>query len=53
MEFNKYEDIGFYPQDLRIECCSCFLFLTTKRHKCSDDTNTTVFNLLLADPFHD
>ena len=53
VEFNKYQDIGFYPQDLRIECCSCFLFLTTKRHKSDDDSHTTFFNLLLADPYHD
>ena len=53
VEFNKYQDIGFYPQDLRIECCSCFLFLTTKRAKRANDVNTTVFNLLLVDPFHD
>jgi len=33
VEFNLYEDIGFYPSDLAIECCSCFLFLTTKKNK--------------------
>lgn len=53
VEFNKYQDIGFYPHNLSIECCSCFLFLTTKRHKGEDDNNTTYFNLLLADPYHD
>ena len=29
VDFNQFEDIGFYPEHLRIECCSFFLFLTT------------------------
>jgi len=37
VEFNLYEDIGFYPENLSIDCCSCFLFLTTKKDKSQND----------------
>ena len=53
VEFNLYEDIGFYPNDLNIECCSCFLFLTTKKNKTGNDKNTTKLNLLIADPYYE
>ena len=29
VDFNQFEDIGFYPKNLRIECCSFFLYMTT------------------------
>jgi len=44
--FKSFEDIGFYPGHLRIECCSSFLYLTLK-------DNIVRMNLLLLDPFYE
>jgi hypothetical protein len=30
--FNQFEDIGFYPVGLRVECCSHFAYLTTGKN---------------------
>ena len=49
IKFNKYEDIGFFTEDLRIECCSHIAYLTRK-----DDKNKffgNKINILLVDPF--
>lgn len=51
VEFNQYADIGFYPANLNIQCCSGFLFLTTKKNANRNDA--TKLNLLLADPYYD
>ena len=54
VEFNRYEDIGFYPDNMSIECCSCFLFVTSKTSDSLDSQiNSTKLNLLLADPYGD
>ena len=29
IKFNAFQDIGFYPKDLKIECCSHIAFLTS------------------------
>jgi hypothetical protein len=47
VEYRKFEDIGFYPGDLRIEMCSNFTFLTHNR-----DTNQMVVNFMLIDPYY-
>jgi len=31
VEFNSFEDIGFYPTNLKIECCTSFMFMTTTK----------------------
>ena len=31
VDFNQFEDIGFYPRNLRIECCAYFFYLTTHK----------------------
>ena len=46
VEFNCFTDIGFFPNYLSIECCSCFLYLTKKCCK-------IYMNLLLVDPYFD
>jgi len=48
VEFNKFEDIGFYPDNLRIEMCSHFCFLTRDKK-----TNTNLINFLLIDPYYE
>lgn len=54
VEFNLYEDIGFYPYNLNIECGSCFLYLTTKKNNAGNDNKkTTKLNLLIADPYYE
>lgn len=45
VEFMNFEDIGFYPDKLKIECCSTFVFLTL------DKTNIIV-NVLMIDPYY-
>ena len=52
VQFNRYNDIGFYPKGLNIDCCARFYFITTKRYKTPDDIDTSNFNLLLLDPYH-
>ena len=32
VKFHQFEDIGFYPSNLRIECCSHFLFMTAPKN---------------------
>ena len=36
VDFNSFTDIGFYPENLKIECCSHFCYLTTSRGDHSD-----------------
>ena len=52
VDFNNYVDIGFYPKNLKIECCSHFLYLTTTKGA-ERDYYQTKLNLLLVDPFPD
>ena len=52
VEFRNYTDIGFYPKDIRIECCSKFLFMTKRKNLASKDIQGNRLNLLLADPFY-
>ena len=45
---NKNTDIGFYPQNLRIEMCSRLVFLTNP----SRDGDNFKLNVLLVDPYY-
>ena len=45
IEYKKFEDIGFYPSNLKIEMCSNFVFL-------SKQGSHTFVNVLLVDPYH-
>lgn len=47
-KFNKYEDLGFYPKNLRIEMCSNLVFLTQNRA----DESIKV-NLMLLDTYYE
>ena len=49
VQFNQFQDIGFFAEDLRIECCSHFAYLTRKDDKQKFSGNR--MNLLLVDPF--
>ena len=51
VEFNSYTDIAFFPKELRIECCSKFLFMTKKKGESSNQQDNRL-NLLLLDPFY-
>lgn len=52
IEFNKYEEIGFNPEGLRIECCSHFAFLTRKDDGVGGDKfSGNKMNLLQIDAF--
>lgn len=48
VEFNSKQDIGFYPNQLRLELCSHFAFLTHERK-----SNQAIVNLLFIDPYYD
>ena len=52
LHFNQFEDIGFYPHGLRIECCSHFAFLTTGQGAKTGKTMENKINLILMDPFY-
>lgn len=52
VKFNKYQDVGFFPKGLNIDCCSKFLFLTTFRNKDEHYQSSTRLNLLVADPYY-
>jgi len=51
IEFNKLEDIGFFPGNLRLEPCSRFAFITLDQK----DKWYPVFNInfLLIDPYYE
>jgi len=46
--FNSYEDIGFYPEYLRISCCSSFVYFTLN----TDNYDEIRMNLLIVDPYY-
>ena len=48
VDFNNFEDVGFYPGPLRIECCSNFVFLTLDTKK-----KRVVVNFMLVDPYYE
>jgi hypothetical protein len=48
-DFNSFDEIGFYPLDLKIECCSNFLYMTKQIDKNGVSRNR--LKLLLLDPF--
>ena len=51
VQFNRYEDIGFFPTGLRVECCSSFAFLTAGAGSNAGDPQYNRLNLVLIDPF--
>jgi hypothetical protein len=53
VHFNQFEDIGFYPQGLRIECCSHFAYLTAGRGDMAGNITKNRINLILIDPFYE
>ena len=56
IQFNNFKDIGFFPKTLKIECCSYFLYITTKRDQGilydPDETTYNKFNLFIIDSFN-
>ena len=50
IQFNKYEDLGFFTEDLRIECCSHFAYMTRQEDKLNKYLGNRI-NILLVDPF--
>ena len=53
VEFNNYNEIGFYPNNLRIECCSPFLYMTRREKENDPGRYLNHLNLILLDPFCD
>jgi len=53
LQFNQFEDIGFYPKGLRIECCSHFAFLTAGKGPSAGHMTKNRINLVLIDPFYE
>ena len=53
VQFNQFEDIGFYPNGLRVECRSHFAFLTAGKGEFSGNITKNRINLLLIDPFYE
>lgn len=53
VHFNQFEDIGFYPQGMRIECCSHFAYLTAGRGDMAGNIKKNRINLILIDPFYE
>jgi hypothetical protein len=51
LDFNQFEDIGFYPANLRIECCAHFCYMTTGTGNNANKTKYNRLNLILIDPF--
>jgi hypothetical protein len=52
VEYNQFEDIGFYPKNLTIECCSSFIFMTTTKEKSKSAKNSNKLYLMLIDPYY-
>lgn len=55
VEFNSYQDLGFFPQNLDIECCAKFLFVTSPRLHSDGfgEPEQNNLNLLLVDPYYE
>lgn len=53
LQFNRYEDIGFFPTGLRVECCSSFAFMTAGAGPNAGDVEFNRINLILMDPFYE
>ena len=47
VDYHCFEDIGFYPNELRIEMSSNFVFLTFDKK-----LNQTMVNVLIIDPYY-
>lgn len=47
VEYRHFEDVGFYPMNLRIEMCSNFVFLTYNQK-----LKKTFVNVMLVDPYY-
>jgi hypothetical protein len=47
IQYNKLEDIGFYPNNLKIEASSRFAFLTYNEHDLE-----IIINVLICDPYY-
>ena len=46
--YNNLSDFGFYADNLNIECCSRFPYLTLDKK-----TKEVIINVLLCDPYYD
>jgi len=56
VSFNSFKDIGFFPYTLKIECCSYFMYITTRKDtgllSNPDETALNKFNLFIVDSFN-
>ena len=56
VQFNNFKDIGFFPYTLKIECCSYFMYITTKKDQGilynPEHTCQNRFNLFVIDSFN-
>jgi hypothetical protein len=52
VEFNSFGDIGFYPTNLNIECCTSFLYMTTSKVKSRSPKKTNKIYLMMIDPYY-
>ena len=47
LQFNKLEDLGFYPDKLFLEASSIFAFLTLDKK-----SKKVIVNILIVDPYY-
>ena len=52
IQVDRYEDIRFFPDDLRVECCSHFLLMVRKTGSQNFENNRNRLYLLLIDPMY-
>lgn len=55
VKFNKFEDIGLFAEDLRIECCSHIAFITQndELEERNGPYQGNRLNVILLDPFYE
>ena len=53
LQYNQFEDIGFYAKGLRIECCSQFAILTAGKGPSAGHIHKNRINLIVIDPFYE
>lgn len=55
VKFNKFEDIGLFAEDLRIECCSHIAFITQndELEEKNGPYQGNRLNVILLDPFYE
>lgn len=52
VEFGSFDDIGFFPTNLKIECCTSFMYMTTTKQKSRSAKSSNRLYVMMIDPYY-